>query len=74
MSEAGFEPGVLSPQTRALPAAHFPTAWLGRLAEPLHPSTQGPQAQSHLAALEGARVGARAGARASGQDVPSRRD
>lgn len=41
---------------------------------PSIPAPKGSRAQSHLAALEGARVGARATARAFGQDVPSRHD
>lgn len=66
------------PKLALSPATQSPSSPTKRprsvLPRPFIPAPHSLRAQSHLAALEGARVGARAGARASGQDVPSPRD
>lgn len=78
MSQAGFEPGVVSPQPALAPLpAHFPTAGLGAPSRAPCPSTPAPKGLGHKATWRRSRGRAweRArGARASGQDVPSRRD
>lgn len=69
---SGFEPGVVSRKSRALPVPTSQLPGCGPRHMPRAPPPEHPraQAQSHLVALEGAR----AGACASGQDVPSPRD